>query len=153
MRHVPSNIGGLTALAISLEQRPKVIDGTGMLLLNGQWQGIPKWASGLLDEVIGEIESITALKVGHVSINVIVSGGGSGLHIDPTPLDGNGKFERFARWHLPLSTNAQCWFEDATHPRFHMAEATWHGPVEYWLTHAVGNDGTTPRMHLVVDLH
>ncbi len=151
MKHEPSRISGLTALAHKLEQFPRVIDGTGMLLLNGQWQGIPTWAGEVLQDCTQEIESITGLKVHHVAVNVILPGGGSGWHVDPTPKI-DDQFVRFSRWHLPIQTNLDAWFEDSENPRFHMQHGMWHGPIRYWLPHAVGNDGITPRMHLLCDL-
>jgi len=140
------------ALSEALFRRPAVTDGTGILLLNGQWQGIPTWCQEILGDAISEIETITGLKAHHVSVNVIVPRGGSGWHADPTPQDEKGQSLYHDRWHLPLRTNAKCWFEDDEHERFHMALGWWWGPVKYWLLHAVGNDGDQPRMHLIVDL-
>lgn len=138
------------ALATALFKRPSVIDGTGILLLNGQWQGVPRWCSEILQEAIEEIEHLLFKRVQHVSINIILPDGRSGWHKDPTPQDDAGHPIIHDRWHLPLQTNPGAWFEDRE--RIHMEQGYWHGPVEYWLPHAVGNDGSEPRMHLVCDL-
>lgn len=151
MKKVKSNVA-VVALAEALRRRPNIVDGTGMLLLNGQWQGVPTWCKEVLGEAIDEIEAHVQSRVRHLSVNIILPGGGSGIHVDPTPQDESGKPIRHRRWHLPLRTNGLAWFQDDEHERFHMVPGFWHGPVSYWLPHAVGNDGSEPRMHLVCDL-
>lgn len=61
---------------------------------------------------------------------------------------------KIERWHLPVATNGRCWWWDESmgECRWIMPAGSWHGPVPFWLQHQVGNEGTTDRIHLIVDL-
>jgi hypothetical protein len=126
-----------------------VVDGTGLLLLNGAWQGVPTWCHELLGDAKREVEALTGLTVEHVMVNIIPVGLMAPVHSDPDP---GGRFER---WHLPIQTNPKAWFQyadgDDPWPQ-HLEAGWWHGPVEYWRPHTVGNYGDELRMHLICDL-
>lgn len=136
MKHYKANV-----YPDELLTKPTIVDGTGILMANGQWRGIP-WT---LDEVFADLLKVTGLqaKPEHVMVNTILPGGKSGWHIDPEPA-------RFSRWHLPLTTNDGCFFE--SDQIIHMPVGFWSGPVKYWERHRVWNSGKTPRTHLIVDL-
>jgi len=65
-------------------------------------------------------------------------------HIDP--------INRGERWHLPLTTNVETIWWDELEGTFHMRAGLWWGPVPYKVLHSVRNDGSTDRIHLVVDV-
>ena len=123
------------------------IDGTGILMANGQWGGIPSWVAQALEPHLDCLYAYIGLReLKHVMVNAILPGGGSGMHVDPTP---NGV--RFERWHVPLKTNPKAlfYYDDAWH---HLEKGWWHGPVKYWERHAVCNQGEETRVHLIVDV-
>lgn len=61
--------------------------------------------------------------------------------------------ERLERWHLPLQTNADCfYFSEHDVKGIHFPLGKWSGPVEYWNLHRTVNWGDTERWHLIVDL-
>lgn len=159
MRTIPSDFHASPELIQELLERPHVTrqadgtlkqgkqDGTGVVMLNGQWAGIPDWCRPLLDDALWEIErALIGGHVVHVMVNVVRPGLAVPMHRDPDPAEG-----RLSRWHLPLKTNPKAWFDDGR-DKFNMKEGFWYGPVEYWNQHSVGNDGMETRIHLIVDL-
>lgn len=123
------------------------VDGTGILMANGQWRGVPAWIMNHIDPYVQQLSGqIGPRTLCHVMVNTIVPGGGAPLHVDPTP-DG----VRFERWHLPLVTNpdAELYVDGEWQ---HLIYGWWHGPVEYWKEHAVRNRGKLHRTHLVIDV-
>lgn len=99
-----------------------------------------------LAEAVHEIETLRKKTARFVQVNSIPPGVSAGKHTDTLRCD-----YRLERWHFVISTNKEAWFEDSS-GRFHMDQGCWYGPVAYWDTHDVGNDGNTERVHLVVDL-
>ena len=117
------------------------LDGSGAQMAVTQHGGIPSWVPA---NVLREIETLRSKVVRHVMLNKLTPGVIVPKHCDPG--------ERFERWHLPIKTNRDCWYWDARTGRIYLAPGFWHGPVEYWEEHQVGNEGATDRVHLVVDL-
>lgn len=137
------------------------VDGTGILMANGQWQGVPQegyelWVAAFQDlgnavaRTFGQENSSIffpiALELHHVMVNAIPPGANSGWHVDPEP----GR--RFSRWHLPVTSNDDCLFEQEGELPIRMGIGWWHGPVEYWRRHRVSNSGKTGRAHLILDI-
>lgn len=88
-------------------------------------------------------------EVGHriltqVMVNVLDAGGKLSAHRDGLPDD--------ARYHLPVNTNDRAVWWDEFNGTMHMTEGHWHGPVPYYgVLHAVANNGTESRLHVVAD--
>ena len=55
-----------------------------------------------------------------------------------------------SRWHLPIITNPSCWIESGGE-RVHMAagDLWW---FDHAARHSCGNDGTSDRVHLIIDV-
>lgn len=143
-----SQIDGPTLLA-SLAHLPRTKDGTGILMLCEQWGS---WSHSLLVPAVSEIEHLLGARAAYVMVNTIRPGGDSGVHVDPSPVDGEGNKVLFNRWHLPLVTNLAAKLWDATAGERHLEAGRWHGPIRYWEPHAVWNGGYEDRTHLVVSL-
>lgn len=94
------------------------------------------------------IEELRA-EMGHriltqVMVNSLEAGGKLSAHRDGLPDD--------ARYHLPVNTNPGAVWWDEFHGTMHMREGHWHGPVPYCgVLHAVANNGTESRLHIVAD--
>lgn len=136
----------LKELAFHLDLLPKVVDGTGVLMANGQFRIMPVHWHPIIKEAIHEAEVLFGARVLYVMANTIEPSRRTVMHVDPLP-----QGRKLERWHLPVRTNASAWFE-ADGKRGHMEQGWWHGPVKYWEPHAVGNDGGHDRTHLIVDL-
>lgn len=98
-----------------------------------------------LEKYTKEIERYTKKQAVYALINIIPPGIKSEIHTDTL------KFDVF-RYHLPLQTNPGAWWWDETGGRRVLEAGVWHGPMPYKINHAVGNDGVTDRVHLVIDL-
>lgn len=124
------------------------VDGTGILMANGQWNGVPKWIMKLVDlgDLLAGLEDVD-WKLEHLMVNRIVPGGSSPFHVDPEPEGGHRE-----RWHLPLRTNVDAWFQYQGEEPMRMDFGYWWGPLEYWRAHRVSNNGSSDRIHLIVDL-
>jgi hypothetical protein len=124
-------------------------DGSKALMCNNQIDGIERFKP--YKHIMSAVNEIATAKEGNpigVMINKLCPGVIVPKHWDNVP----GKPKR---WHLPLITNPQSWWWDALSPdgvREHFELGIWVGPLPYWAKHQVGNEGTTERVHLVVDL-
>lgn len=141
-------------LASALKQLPVVVDGSGVLMANGQFRSPNDGWGQVIWTAIHEIERLQMAQCLYVMANTILPGKKTVIHVDPLP-----QGRKLSRWHLPVETNLDAWFEttgchdrDANMVRDHLTQGRWHGPIKYWHHHAVGNDGTTPRLHFIVDL-
>lgn len=121
--------------------------GEGVMM--AEWQSTPyepSRYSKAVQDAVAEIEKIRGKRALFIQVNRLDPGVIIATHTDtlkvPYPLE---------RWHLPIQTNKEAWHEDAS-GKFNMCEGVWYGPVPYWLPHSGGNKGTTPRIHLIVDL-
>jgi hypothetical protein len=56
------------------------------------------------------------------------------------------------RWHLPVLTNPGAYWWDEREGEIHMEAGFWWGPVPYSILHSVGNEGSSERVHIIVDL-
>jgi hypothetical protein len=105
----------------------------------------PERFSKSVQAAVAEIEALRGKKALFVMINRLDPGIIIERHTDtlkmPYPVE---------RWHLPVITNPKAWHEQGS--RFNMTAGVWYGPVPYWEEHCGGNEGTTPRIHLIVDL-
>lgn len=160
MRRFPSFLDFEPLIALS-RSVPTVVDGTGILMANGQWRGLPSWGGALLTEAAADLQRCLCTqegipwqewKLAHVMVNVIPPGIDSGWHTDPEPgvPEGRGHEGHHYRWHLPLVTNEWAGFE--AEAEVHMDAHHWHGPVRYWERHRAFNYGAQPRTHLILDL-
>lgn len=140
-----SQIDG-AALAAEFDKLKPTVDGTGILMHNGQFRLMPGGWPECAGLACLELERHTGLTTVGIMVNTILPGGRSGVHVDP-------EAGKLSRWHLPLRTNLKAWFWSEATDNIHMFPWRWYGPILYWEPHAVGNDGDEPRTHLVVDLH
>jgi hypothetical protein len=124
---------------------PFKVDGTGILMAAGQWLGIPD--AKLFAYIAADLTRYNNKKLEHVMVNQIPPGVTSGWHVDPEPPGGHR-----SRWHLPLTTNSECWFEEEGAPKVHMVVGYWWGPVSYWTNHRAWNSGKESRTHIILDL-
>jgi hypothetical protein len=131
------------------------LDGSGAEMANGVGV-IPPWlnSSDHLRQAVSEIARLRKLSAIHVMLNRLPPGVVVDRHRDwvpATPLQKDRP--TLERWHLPLITNLECWWWDEEENRkLYMQPGVFYGPVPYWKIHQVGNEGTMPRIHLVVDL-
>lgn len=92
---------------------------------------------------IREIEGLTGRMAVSIMVNTLNPGSESPIHTDPGVV---------VRYHYPIITNQHaCWWDEID-GSVYMACGYWYGPVLYTRKHAVYNRGTTPRIHLIVDL-
>ncbi len=121
------------------------VDGTDILMGNGQSGGIPNGLGAICKEAIDEIRLWTGMRPRHVMVNRLPAGCIVPVHIDPV-------LDNPTRFHLPLITNIRhCYFWDEFRGFQFFDIGTWY-EVDYRVRHSVGNLGTTERVHLIVDL-
>lgn len=121
------------------------VDGTSILMANGQSAGIPKHFDEVFHSAIQEIELFTNMKARHIMLNDIPPGIHSPVHVDPV-------IDNPTRFHLPLITDIRhCYFWDEIRGFQFMPTEFWY-EIDYSVKHAVGNFGTNRRVHLIVDL-
>lgn len=107
----------------------------------------PERFSPAVRTLVEEIEKIRDKRVLFVQINRLDPGVVIEKHTDTLKVP-----YRVERWHLPIQTNPEAWHWQEDGGKFNMTEGVWYGPVPYWELHNGGNDGKTPRIHLIVDL-
>ncbi len=147
----------LIALAFEVEQCKDDFwrDGSGALMLIRPCHGVPEWLKQKCTWLYAAILEIGALRnqpILHAMINKLPPGVIVPNHTDTLAPTRQGQRPFLERWHLPIATNDGCFFWDLRNGHHHMALGSWHGPVPYWIEHAVENTGETERIHLVVDL-
>lgn len=121
------------------------VDGTSVLMGNGQSAGIPANLMQLCRKAIYEAASFRQKQPRHVMINRLPPGVHVPVHTDKVLDDPE-------RWHLPLLTNPKhCYHWDMKAGFRHLKIGMWHC-VDYTIPHAIGNFGTKERVHLIVDL-
>jgi hypothetical protein len=136
----------LAELRAKLDALPKVVDGTGVLMANGQFNMLPDAWDDCIKAAVREIEDLLKSTALYVMVNTIEPGRSTIVHVDPLPPEGT-----LSRWHLPVQTNEHAWFSHVDKSE-HLEAGYWHGPICFWEPHAVGNAGSEPRTHLIVDL-
>lgn len=127
-------------------------DGSKAMMCNGQIDGLHKFLPYKhIMSAVNEIVGAKAPKGGR-AVGLMVNKLGPGvivpIHTDNVPGKPN-------RYHLPLLTNPESWWWDASlssGERRYFELGVWVGPVPYWEKHQVGNEGMTERIHLVVDV-
>lgn len=95
---------------------------------------------------------IEAIGVPCTAYEVVLSGTQPGHHHD---MHADGRAEGWlTRVHVPLRSNEGCWHEFADQPsgKFRMLTGWAYTFNARFQRHAFGNDGTTPRVHLMFDL-
>lgn len=147
----------LLALAFEVEQcRDDFFrDGSGALMLIRPCHGVPDWLKKKctwLYAAILEIGELRKQAILHAMINKLPPGVMVPRHTDTLAPTSQGERPRVERWHLPITSNADCLFWDDNFGFTRMQPGSWWGPVPYWREHAVENTGRTERVHLVVDL-
>jgi len=91
-------------------------------------------------------QKMNAKAIGTSVLNCMQPGGSVLLHID-----GGRYFEHYCRFHIPLQTNRQVTFTGKSDSQEHMSLG-WLYRLNNLTWHQVQNQGTTQRVHLVVDL-
>jgi hypothetical protein len=130
-------------------------DGSGAYMAIRPCHGVPDWLSKCewIMRALAEISLLREQDILHVMINKLPPDTVVPLHTDTlAPTCHQPKAPRVERWHLPVVTNADCffWDDNAGYTRMHLG--SWWGPVPYWREHSVENTGKTERVHIVVDL-
>lgn len=121
------------------------VDGTSVLMGNGQSAGIPVHIMRLCKAAICEVGAFRSKTPRHVMINRLPSG----IHV---PVHTDNVLDNPERWHLPLVTNPKhCYHWDIKEGIRHLKIGQWHW-IDYTIPHAIGNFGTKERVHLIVDL-
>lgn len=157
MDHYKSRVDLAAFVQFANDSLSWTIDDSGVRMAVGPSGGLPFHLHNnpLVKQAIAEIEGLRDAKVVNIMINDIPAGTVVPVHRDfLLPINGI-KLPIVERWHLPVSTNdLAVWWDETMLPGTteKMALGVWHGPVKYWKNHNVSNHGTTPRMHLVVDL-
>lgn len=119
------------------------IDSTGVLMAWAQGGGlIPGFES-----FAAEIAQACNRKALHQMINILPPGCNVSEHKDPL-IPPNVYLER---WHLPIKTNLMSFLSE-NNRSYWLETGFWHGPLNYWESHSVRNNGSTERVHLIVDL-
>jgi len=91
-------------------------------------------------------QKMNAKAVGNSVLNCMLPGGNVHLHID------KGRyFDHYCRFHIPLQTNSQVIFSGLYKTPEHMPLG-WLYRLNNLLHHQVQNQGTTQRVHLIIDL-
>jgi hypothetical protein len=122
------------------EHLPTHVDDTGILMAYGAAHPATKIPAVL------EIMELRNLEPAFMMINRVPPGVVAPPHIDTLPFP-------VERWHLPLVTNPDAyWWDEHDNKFIYMPVGYWHGPVPYYIRHAIVNFGLTERVHLVVDL-
>ena len=91
-------------------------------------------------------QKMNARAIGNSVLNCMLPGGNVHLHTDL-----GRYFDTYCRFHIPLQTNSQVTFSGASDSQEHM-HVGWLYRLNNKCLHQVQNDGTTNRVHLVVDL-
>jgi hypothetical protein len=91
-------------------------------------------------------QKMNARAIGNSVLNCMLPGGNVHLHTDLGIY-----FDTYCRFHIPLQTNSQVTFSGASDSQEHM-HVGWLYRLNNKCQHQVQNDGTTNRVHLVVDL-
>ena len=135
------------ALVKRLKGSPEIswkVDGTEVLMANGQSAGIPKVFRDLAWDFLDEISKLTEMCCLHIMVNRQPAGNVIPRHTDTV------KGHPF-RYHLPLITNLDVAFWNEKDHWYWMGCNVWH-PFDYSIPHAVVNFGKEERIHLIVDL-
>lgn len=141
-----SNLNG-PDLVKKLKENPEIswkVDGTDVLMANGQSAGIPQIFRNLASDFLGEISQLSGLCCYHIMVNRQPAGNVIPRHTDTV------KGHPF-RWHLPLITNMDVAFWNEKDHWYQMLNSFWY-PFNYSIPHAVVNFGKEERVHLIVDL-
>jgi len=91
-------------------------------------------------------QKMNAKAIGNSFLNCMQPGGSVLLHVD------TGRyFDTYCRFHIPLQTNSQVTFTGTSDSQEHMSLG-WLYRLNNLAWHQVQNQGTTHRVHLIVDL-
>lgn len=110
------------------------------------WDVPPDLTAPIVAAVLLAVDGARAAK--EICLNKIEPGWGHNLHVDGA---------RWAGWitrvHVPLMTNPDCWhLFESEGVKVHM-EAGGAYSFDTEARHAFGNDGNTPRVHLLFDVY
>jgi hypothetical protein len=120
------------------------VDGTGVLMANGQSEPISAQVQKYCWPAIREIESLYGSKAIHAMVNRVPPKTFVPIHVDAVK-------DNPVRFHLPLITSKHCYFWNEEDGMFAMGLGFWH-KFNYSIPHALGNFGFEERIHLIVDL-
>jgi hypothetical protein len=142
----------VTELAEAVAKLPRYLDGSGAAMVFGPNRGIPD-VHPLINAAVREIAEARGYEPLHLMINELPPGVVVPKHRDwLLPTTTQPSRPCVERWHLPVQTNPDAMFWDEDRGLQHAPLGVWFGPVPYWILHTVWNLGTTPRVHIVVDL-
>jgi len=143
----------LQKLHADVKQLDYHMDGSGALMAFGPSMGIPSIIGPYIQDAIKEISEYRNLTALHLMINKLPTRCYVPFHIDTLiPTSKQGKDPHLERWHLPVITNLECFWQNLDEEPIHFQAGMWYGPVRYWVPHSVWNAGNIKRIHLVVDL-
>lgn len=91
-------------------------------------------------------ETVKGIRLGRIMIVRLEAGGSVGLHQDPYEY-----FETYSRYHVPLITNPLVVFNDEDNVEEHVAVKTL-ARLNNRKPHAVANNSSTYRVHVIVDV-
>lgn len=140
----------LAALLNEINKLDFTMDGSRALMAYKQSAGLPNNCPKII-EAVTEIANTRKATPIHVMVNRLPAGVVVPMHTDRLKDYEGTPDPHFERWHLSVTTNERCWYNDGAITT-HMAKGCWCGPILYWREHSVINHGTTERIHLVVDL-
>lgn len=153
MNKIKSNID-LSKLLDEIRQLPFKLDGSGAYMALAQSTRVSELRS-IFYTALDEISRMRSQPAFYLTINNLPPGVIVPIHTDTLkPTTFQNYRPQVERWHLPVITNADCWWwgEDSGRDKIHLEAGFWHGPMIYWKKHSVGNEGVTERIHFVVDL-
>lgn len=128
-----------------------IVDGTGVLMIQGQSKGIPYFGTEIA-KAVEEISSFRNQQPLHLMVNKIPPGIHVPKHRDWLLPAKQGEKPTLERWHLPIQTSNEAGWWDEMNGEMIFDVGHWFGPMPYWLLHRVWNDSTIERIHLIVDL-
>ncbi len=129
------------------------IDAGNVYMAYTQSGGIPKDLPIIFNEAIKEIEELRNLKALHIMINKLEPNIQVPIHRDylkDSP--GLGKNPCLERWHLPIRCDELNYWFDACNGEIQFQLGIWLGPLPYWISHYVYQNGRQDRIHIIVDL-
>lgn len=137
----------MDALFADCMQLSYKLDGADVHMANVQSGGIPPHILTYrhINAAIAEICQIKDRDPVHVMVNIVEPGIIVPKHTDTV-------LHSPERWHLPVKTSKDAFWWDEAEGFTNLPLGYWCGPMPYRILHRIGNLGTEPRVHLVVDI-
>lgn len=137
----------MNSLLVECLQLNFQLDGANVQMANVQSGGIPAYILRYkqINAAIAEICEIKDRDPVHVMVNIVAPGVIVPKHTDTV-------LHSPERWHLPVATSKDAFWWDEEDGFSHLPLGHWCGPIPYSILHRIGNLGTEPRVHLIVDI-